>query len=62
VDFTARMKHYIDAERIAVADAPAIPLFYEQHYRVLQPNVQGNPLDPMARVDLKLVWFSELGT
>jgi peptide/nickel transport system substrate-binding protein len=59
VDFTARMNYYLQAERIAVADAPSIPLFYENHYRLLQPNVQGNPLDPMARVDLKLVWFTE---
>lgn len=57
IDNLARMTHYLAAERIAVADAPFIPLLYERHLRLLQPNVHDNPLDAMARYDLKNVWM-----
>ena len=57
IDHVAQMQHFVAAERIAIADAPIIPLFYEMHYRLLQANVQDYPLNGMARPDLKLVWF-----
>jgi oligopeptide transport system substrate-binding protein len=57
IDFAARMKHYLEAEKIMIADAPTIPLFYERHYRLLQPWVRGVALDAMARYDLKHAWF-----
>jgi oligopeptide transport system substrate-binding protein len=56
-DETARMMLYAKAENIAAYEAPTIPLFYEEHYRLLQPYVRGNPLDPMNRIDLKYVWL-----
>ncbi len=59
IDFTARMKYYADAEQIAMDDAPIMPLFYERHYRMLQPYVRDNPLDAMARYDLKYVWLDK---
>ncbi len=52
-----RLALYRQAEAIAMQDAPAIVLFYEMHYRLLQPYVRGNALDPMNRVLLKHVWF-----
>ncbi len=59
-DAAARMALYAQAEQIAVDDAPLIPLFYERHYRLLQPWVRDDPLDAMARYDeLKRVWFDK---
>lgn len=57
MDPVRRAELYRRAESLAMADAPAIMLFYEMHYRLLQPNVRNYPLDPMARVVLKRVWF-----
>lgn len=57
IDHIAQMGHYAEAERVAMADAPIMPLFYEMHYRLLQPNVRDYQLDAMARVDLKYAWM-----
>lgn len=59
IDFVARMRDYVDAENAAMADAPVLPLFYERHFRLLQPWVRDYPLDAMARVGLKYVWFDK---
>ncbi len=56
-DESQRMKLYAGAEDVAAYEAPSIPLFYEEHYRLLQPYVRDNPLDPMNRIDLKYVWL-----
>lgn len=56
-DSSERTELYRRAETLAMQDAPALMLFYEMHYRLLQPRVRGNPLDPMNRVVLKRVWF-----
>jgi oligopeptide transport system substrate-binding protein len=53
-----RMSNYRTAETLAMKDAPAVMLFYEMHYRMLQPNVRNYPLDAMARVVLKHSWFT----
>lgn len=58
-DLAQRNELYKQAETVAMQDAPAIMLFYEMHYRLLQPNVRSNPLDAMNRVVLKRVWFAE---
>jgi len=58
-DETKRMELYAQAENIAAYEAPTIPLFYEEHYRLLQPYVRNNPLDPMNRIDLKYVWLDK---
>jgi len=52
-----RSKYYRQAESLAMQDAPALMLFYEMHYRMVQPNVRNYPLDAMARVVLKNSWF-----
>lgn len=59
IDHVAQMKFYAEAEKLAIADAPILPLFYEMHYRLLQPDVRDYPLDAMARPDLKYVWFEK---
>ncbi len=53
-----RSNYYRQAESLAMKDAPALMLFYEMHYRMLQPNVRNYPLDAMARVVLKNSWFA----
>lgn len=61
IDPKAQMKFYARAEQIAMDDAPALPLFYDMHYRLLQPWVRDCPLDAMARYDLKHVWLERKG-
>jgi peptide/nickel transport system substrate-binding protein len=56
---TERLKLYAEAENIAAFDAPIIPLFYEEHYRLLQKWVRDNPLDAMNRIDMKFVWLDK---
>ncbi len=58
-DESKRMGLYAQAENIAAYEAPSIPLFYEEHYRLVQPYVRDNPLDPMNRIDLKYVWLDK---
>ncbi|MCX7929449.1 MAG: ABC transporter substrate-binding protein [Chlorobi bacterium] len=58
-DTQRRYALYLDAEQRIMRDAPAVILFYENHYRLLQPYVRNYPLDPMARPVLKRVWFSQ---
>jgi len=58
-DDAKRLKLYAEAENIAAFEAPCIPLFYQEHYRILQPWVRDNPLDPMNRIDLKYVWLDK---
>ncbi|HYF03094.1 MAG TPA: ABC transporter substrate-binding protein [Patescibacteria group bacterium] len=56
-DNAQRNALYKQAETLAMQDAPALMLFYEMHYRFLQPYVRDYPLDAMNRVVLKRVWF-----
>ncbi len=56
IDVLARMAHYSAAENIAMGDAPVLPLFYENHFQILQPWVRDRSLDAMARIDLKYTW------
>jgi peptide/nickel transport system substrate-binding protein len=60
-DEAKRMELYKQAESMAIADAPATMLFYEMHYRLLQPWVRGYPLDGLARVNLRTVWYNKNG-
>jgi peptide/nickel transport system substrate-binding protein len=58
-DEAQRLDLYAQAEDVAAFEAPNIPLFYEEHYRLLQPYVRDNPLDAMNRIDLKTVWLDK---
>lgn len=57
-DTRKRYSIYRDAEQRIIADAPAAMLFYEMHYRLLQPYVRNYPLNAIARPVLKHVWFA----
>jgi len=59
VEESDRDKLYAKAEDIVAYESPVIPLFYEEHNRLLQPWVRDNPLDPMNRIDLKWVWLDK---
>ena len=54
---SVRLRLYAQAEATAIPDAPCILLFYEMHYRLLQPWVRNYPLDALNRVCLKRAWF-----
>ncbi|MBS1561355.1 MAG: ABC transporter substrate-binding protein [Bacteroidetes bacterium] len=57
-DRERRHTMYRKAESLVAEDSPALLLFYEMHYRLLQSYVRDTPLDPMARVVLKHTWFA----
>ncbi len=56
-DETERNALYAAADREAMRNAPSIILFYEEHYRLVQPYVRDYPLDAMERIDLKWTWL-----
>jgi len=58
-DIVERNKIYEQAEQIAVADAPVLFIFYDEDYRLIQPYVNGYPLDPMHRVNMRYVWLDK---
>jgi oligopeptide transport system substrate-binding protein len=58
-DVESKMKLYQSAEQTMMNESPAIILFYENHYRLVQPWVKCYPLDAMNRVTLSQVWFGQ---
>lgn len=50
-----RYKVYRQMDSIAIADAPLVPLFYDQLLHFTQNNVQGLSSSPMNLIDLKRV-------
>jgi peptide/nickel transport system substrate-binding protein len=50
-----RYKVYRQMDSIAIADAPLVPLFYDQLLHFTQNNVQGFSSNPMNLIDLKRV-------
>jgi len=46
---------YRQMDSIAIADAPLVPLFYDQLLHFTQNNVQGFSSNPMNLIDLKRV-------
>ena len=58
-DKTERYKLYTQAEQIAVDDAPMLYIYYDQDFRLLQPYVRGYALDPMHRVNFRILWLDK---
>ena len=56
-DNNQRLALYKHAESLASVDVPALMLFYEMHYRFIQPYVRNYPLDALNRIQLKDVWY-----
>ncbi len=49
--------YFLQAEKLAMEDAPLIILWYDENYRILQPYVRDFPNNPMQFRDLSTVWF-----
>ncbi len=58
-DLKERYEFYYQAEQIAVDKAPMIFIYYDEHYRLLQPYVKGYGLDPMHRVNFRTLWLDK---
>jgi oligopeptide transport system substrate-binding protein len=58
-DIKERSRLYLEAEQIAISEAPVLFIFYDEDYRLLQPYVRGYALDPMHRVDMKYLWLDK---
>ncbi|HAA16145.1 MAG TPA: ABC transporter substrate-binding protein [Cytophagales bacterium] len=48
---------FLEAEQILMDEAPLLVLWYDEGYRLLQPQVRDFPNNPMQYRDLALVWF-----
>lgn len=53
-------KYFLEAEQIAINDAPVLILWYEESYRLLRPNVMNFPNNAMQYRDFADVYFSKM--
>jgi peptide/nickel transport system substrate-binding protein len=51
-----RLVLYRKMDSLVQAEAPVIPLFYDQVVRLVQPNVRGLSTNPLNLLDLRRVW------
>lgn len=58
-DLKERNKIYLEAEQLAVSEAPLLFIYYDIDYRLLQPYVRGYALDPMHRVNFRFLWLDK---
>lgn len=58
-DPAARYSLYLQAEQIAVSQAPMMFIYYDEDYRLLQSFVNGYALDPMHRVNFRYLWLDK---
>ena len=59
VDQTQRLQLYAQAEKLILADAPTIPLYFYREYRIFDTRVAGQQHDPMGSADMNLVWVAK---
>ena len=59
VDQTQRLQLYAQAEKLILADAPVIPLYFYRDYRIMNTRVLGQQHDPMGSEDMNLVWVAK---
>ena len=52
-------KHLLEAEKIVIKRVPAIFLWYEENYRILQPYVKDMFKNPMEYRDFRFVYFDK---
>jgi peptide/nickel transport system substrate-binding protein len=57
LDDAARYALYLQAEQIAIDDAPMIFIYHDLDYRLVQPYVRGYSSNAMDRRDLTWAWF-----
>lgn len=58
-DQAERYKLYLEAEQIAVSQAPMMFIYYDEDYRLIQPYVKGYYLDAMHRVNFRYLWLDK---
>lgn len=51
--------HFLEAEKVAMADAPIIVLWYDEAYRLVQPTVKNFPNNPMQYRDFTRVYLTK---
>ena len=56
-DIKARYELYRKADQVAAEDAALMPIFYEEHYRLLQKNVRNFDANGMEYRDFSKVYF-----
>jgi oligopeptide transport system substrate-binding protein len=56
-DKVKRMKMFSDAENIVLADAPFIPIFYDENFRLEQKNVRNLPENLMNYMDMTTTYL-----
>ncbi|MBB6463814.1 ABC transporter substrate-binding protein [Flammeovirga kamogawensis] len=59
VDQNQAMVHFMNAEKILMADAPFIVLWYDEGYRLIQRYVEDFPNNPMQYRDFSTVYFDK---
>ncbi|MBL4752131.1 MAG: ABC transporter substrate-binding protein [Flavobacteriales bacterium] len=58
VEEEKRLELYKQADQIAMDDAAIMPIYYSEHYRLLQLNVRNFDINPMEYRDLSRVYFA----
>jgi len=51
------LKNFMEAEKLLMADAPVVVLWYDEGYRLLQSQVKNFPSNPMQYRDFSSVYF-----
>jgi len=59
LDDSTRYELYLQAEQLAVDDAPMMFIYNDLDYRLVQPWVRDYASNPMDRRDFKAVWFDK---
>ena len=57
VDTKKRLELYQQADQVAMDDAAIMPIYYYEHYRLLQLDVRNLPINPMEYRDMSEVYF-----
>jgi len=57
IDDKKRMDLYRQADQVAIDDAAIMPIFYDEHYRLVQTNIKNFPANPMEYRDMSKVYF-----
>ena len=61
VDSKKRFDLYVKADQVAVDDAAVMPIFYDEHYRLLKLYVKNFPINAMEYRDLTKVYIEPSG-
>ena len=56
LDARQRYNLYEQAEKLILADMPAVPLYFYRYFRVASDRVGGFTVDPMGLTDVRSVW------